>query len=701
MKNTRKIIFSLFVSILGFLLLFNNLSSQQTAGELFEKALYQEEAKGDLQKAIELYQEILKQFPEDREVAAKAQLQIGVCYEKLGLKEAQKAFQKVIDNYPEQAEVVRVAREKLSILLKAQAMVEKGEKEFKMHQIWAGSGKVWDGEPSPDGKYLSFTDWGMGDLAIIDVVTGKKRLLTKRKGWYPMEFALYSRWSPDGKSLAYGWLSEGKNLDMRIIGLDGSEPRILYQNKELQAAPVDWSPDGKYILAFFSRKYEGYNIGLVSVDDGSLRVLKELKSYPSNIVFSPDGRYIIYDHPQQEGSSERDIFLLSVDGKREIPIVKHPANDWLLGCMPDGKTVLFASNRTGTMDAWIIQVDDGKLLSEPELIKREIGDISPLGITREGGFYFSLEKSLSDVYVARLDFEKFKILGQPEAITQQFVGSNSSPTWSPDGKYLAYISNRKSAKGGPDSYVLCIRSEETGEVREVNLKIRYLWMTCWSPDGQSIFATLEDTEDRQGLHKIDIQTGDLTLIVQSEPGSMIKSFVLSFNREYAFYAYFQWEKKVVRIIKRDLETGGEKEVYRKPAPPDLGRFNISPDGQYLSFSTSDKDPEKDHVIRIIPVDGGEPRDLLKGQLKDFTLHVWTPDGKEIIFGKLSSDGKKKTYEVWRVPVEGGEPQKIGFIRDEEMRSFRIHPDRKRIAFASRKSSTEIWVMENFLPEKKK
>ena len=61
---------------------------QQTAGELFEKALYVEEGQGDLQKAIELYQDIVKRFPENREVAAKAQLHIGLCYEKLGTKEA-------------------------------------------------------------------------------------------------------------------------------------------------------------------------------------------------------------------------------------------------------------------------------------------------------------------------------------------------------------------------------------------------------------------------------------------------------------------------------------------------------------------------------------------------------------------------------------------------------------------------------------
>ena len=88
---------------------------------LFEKAKFTMETKGDLKGAIRLFEQIIKKYPDEREYAAKSQLYIGLCYEKLGLKQAkyaQKAFQKVVDNYPEQAEVVKVANEKLSVLTK-------------------------------------------------------------------------------------------------------------------------------------------------------------------------------------------------------------------------------------------------------------------------------------------------------------------------------------------------------------------------------------------------------------------------------------------------------------------------------------------------------------------------------------------------------------------------------------------------------
>jgi len=126
----------LFVFIVFFLILTfaSSASIQQSAEQLYQSGIYKEEVEGQLEKAIEIYQTIVKQFPGNREIAAKAQLHIGLCYEKLGLKEAQNAFQKVVENYPDQAEAVKKAKEKLSILLKAQAMVEKGEKNSKFER---------------------------------------------------------------------------------------------------------------------------------------------------------------------------------------------------------------------------------------------------------------------------------------------------------------------------------------------------------------------------------------------------------------------------------------------------------------------------------------------------------------------------------------------------------------------------------------
>ncbi|GAH31660.1 unnamed protein product, partial [marine sediment metagenome] len=112
MKNTKKLISILLLSIVGLFFFTNTSLSQQTAGQLFEKALYKEEATGELQQAIDLYQQILKEFPENREFAAKSLLHLGICYEKLGLKQARGTYQDVINKYPDQQGEVAMAKER-------------------------------------------------------------------------------------------------------------------------------------------------------------------------------------------------------------------------------------------------------------------------------------------------------------------------------------------------------------------------------------------------------------------------------------------------------------------------------------------------------------------------------------------------------------------------------------------------------------
>ena len=81
-------------------------AQQESAKQLFEKALHLEETKGDLEKAVEVYKRIVAEFPGERVLAAQSFYHLGLCYEKLGLRDAQKAFQNVIEAYPDQTATV-------------------------------------------------------------------------------------------------------------------------------------------------------------------------------------------------------------------------------------------------------------------------------------------------------------------------------------------------------------------------------------------------------------------------------------------------------------------------------------------------------------------------------------------------------------------------------------------------------------------
>ncbi len=118
MRNVKKILFAFFLTTICLFFVFGNSPSQESAAELFEKAFYYEDVQGDLQKAIKLYEQILKQFSENRAIAANAQLHIGMCYEKLGKTEAINAYEQVLKNYAGQSKQVAEARVRLAALRK-------------------------------------------------------------------------------------------------------------------------------------------------------------------------------------------------------------------------------------------------------------------------------------------------------------------------------------------------------------------------------------------------------------------------------------------------------------------------------------------------------------------------------------------------------------------------------------------------------
>src|SRR5438045_5317293 len=92
-------------------------TSKSTAAEtLLGAAIHQEEAEGNLEAAIAAYKKILSQYGNNRPLAAKAQLHLGLAYEKLGNAEARKAYEQVVRNYADQSEETAASRHRLEAL---------------------------------------------------------------------------------------------------------------------------------------------------------------------------------------------------------------------------------------------------------------------------------------------------------------------------------------------------------------------------------------------------------------------------------------------------------------------------------------------------------------------------------------------------------------------------------------------------------
>jgi len=558
------------------------------------------------------------------------------------------------------------------------------------------------GAPSPDGKYLAYSDWSGSTaggahgaaVAVRELATGKTRRLTEKGSW----IGTHPIFSPDSKQVAYAWYNgENKASELRIIGLDGSEPRVLHSDREVQeVGPTDWSTDGKQILVVLYRG-ESWSpqIALVSIADGAVRVLKSLDRYPEkslSVSLSPrQEHYVAYSCPPHQRTRNRDIFLLATDGSREIPLVEHPADDFVLGWTPNGKRVVFASDRTGSVGVWVIGMADGKPQGEPELVKPQMGEFSPLGLTRNGSLYYAVSSGGRDVHIATLDPETGKLLASPVKAIQRFEGYNSAPEWSPDGRYLVCRSSQQGPTDHPwTGAVLSVRDFESDQVRILRPKLRQLnpRFLRWSPDGRSILSTGYDNLGCQGLLQIDVETGDVATLARKESRESIIAAEWAPDGKLVFFvrdsaqSIFSTEPR--RIVRWDVQTGVETELYR--APDRVTWLPVSPDGRELAFIAGG-------ILKVLPTTGGQPRDLTKAE---FICGIaWTPDGRHLLFGRRIGD---TTIQLWRVPSEGGKPQKTGLTFEGWGVDVRMHPDGRRIAFASKRAGkNEVWVMENFLP----
>ena len=673
----------------------------QSGNDLFQKALLMERTEGNLPEAIKLYQRIVDKYAGDRKLAAQALMQMAQCYEKLGQAEARKTYERLVRDFADQAEIVAQARVRLAAL-RQPSDTGKG-RAIATRQLWVlpDMGNI-EGAPSPDGRYISFTDWETGDLAIRDLEAGTNRRLTDKGPWEKSEeFAQFSRWSPDGGQIAYDWY-DGRYMDLRVIAIAGGKPRVLvdYENDEWMQT-FDWSPDGKQILIFMEKKDATRQIVLVSATDGAIRVIKTFERrerFPNIMRFSCDGRYIAYDQPQEENAVERDIFLISIDEGQEVALVEHPAHDLLLGWPPDGKGILFASDRTGSLDIWFLPVSGGKAQGSPELVRRGIEQIVPLGFTQNGSFYYAQGGSMLDAYVARMDRQSGKILAPPEKAIKRFEGANSWPEYSSDGKYLAYLSTRSHRfQAALLPNILCIRSLENTVEREFSTKFRRLAGLRWAPDGKSIYLAAWDDQG-MGIYQADTQTGRMIPIVRDEGPQRIHSHNVSPDGKTLIYVrrYKVEPKEPYRILSRDLTTGEEKELYSGNAENGWLQVALSPDGERLAVINMDKKK----TLRLIPTRGGEPRDLLKYEdAHSFTCLEWTADGKYIIFARMQSAKDSPRLSLWRISADGGEPQELG-LGMANFESLSAHPDGVNLAFSSLGStmkSPSVWIMENFLP----
>ena len=583
-------------------------------------------------------------------------------------------------------------------------------------RVWAGQTVMDHGSPSPDGRSLSLTDPATGDLALRDLETGATRRLTDNKiPW--VNFALPSIFSPDGKRLAYWWMdlesSKGQQgvSSLRTIGLDSSPARVVYQSEDLDGIePQDWTTNGQYILSVITRQDRTTQLALVPVEGGALRVLKTFSDWrrPSLARVSASGRYVAYDYPPVIDQPARDIYLIDLETGRETTLVKSPGDDCLAG-WGRSDALLFASTRGGSPALFSLELVDGKARGEPLSLRSELWGMKPMRSLGDGTLFYSVPTGSRDIFVAGYDPATGKLVSNPQGITQRKGENHRRPVWSPDGRFVAFLTNT-AEPNRIGTTEITILSPETGERRRLAPKVGYINALAWTPDGKALVFPSEDLKSRHGFFRLDFATGEaVPFLLDENTAEAAPAF--SPDGRLMFYV-----RNGKGLVARELAAGTERMTFEPdPRAKVIATFSgganglaVSPDGKWLLFAVNDSGAVKGpghrlETIRIIPTAGGASRTLVRVEheigkdntvvsgLRATNAWSWTPDSRSIIYGQGLIEGRGLAASLFRVGTDGGAPEPLT-PPAPNYEALTISPDGKRLLFRAGDMGLEIWML---------
>lgn len=756
MSSKKIFILIAFMTIVLMVFGFQNSSEHKV---LFEKAKFIMETKGDLKGAINLFEQIIKKYPDEREYAAKSQLYVGICYEKLGQKEAQKAYQRVITEFIDQPEVVAEARARLAALVSvskdtglATPAVKSAGVTFKKIDIDEIE-KTHQAILSPDGKKMLYIHVQEKkprySIRIMDLSSGKSKTLVE--GINFGTFIIF-RWSPDGKKIVY----KNQKNGLSVIDSDGGTPEVLWSSPNQNTAiyPQDWSFDNHHILAAIINEAEATLRFVTVLAKGGKPhtvVSSELKELEEFARFSSNGKYIV-GFKTIEGNS--DIFIWPVEGGEEIRVTSHPAEDLVPFWSPDGKYIVFLSDRAKTKDLWAIPMKGPNPGGAPIRIRRNLGKNTMLTDLTPGGkltmIVYASEGIPPDLLVLPFDPATGEAVGKFQPFAK-YPTQHFAPRWSPDGRRIAYTS-RKGNIQLPEIFISSGIDEEDIKISVGNY---YAGNVEWSRDGKHlIFPGILQPDGHVGIFRASLESHKIEPLHLGErqessfKGAFInlwwlpqagmfffEKFVEANERE--FYT-MEKEGKNIQLVADKIPTN----YWTWPSPD--GRHVAYREGQNLKLlSLEDKTsttlaqfPEAEHIEGLAwSPDGQNMAWNNRKQLKVYSInkqasmilieanenqqisgmgwswspnHTWSLDGKKIAFVlQETSAGSEAQTELWIVPAKGGTPQKIADAPSSHpvINDVIWHSNGKMI-FATGHSGKdkrirfEHWVMENFLPEEK-
>jgi serine/threonine protein kinase len=572
--------------------------------------------------------------------------------------------------------------------------------------------------PTADGRHrLRYTQVRRG-YELVETATGKVERLIPAAPEFDVWGTSYNDLSPDGHTLAvakyFPHVSAATRLDsghteLRLFSVGGKEAGRLVSNwtGAVWIQVIGWAPGQTHLWVLTKRTGETSSsteetfssIASIDLKDGSQKVLKTLvwqnRAHPPSL--SPDGRFITY-HDASPGQAP-DIVITSTDGRQNFRVV-HPARDTRPVFTPDGSGIVFFSNRKGN-GLWFLPVANGRPAGEPRLVWDDIGpNVQIMHFTENGRLFYHYAGNDWALYTVGIDLAR-GIIGQPELIPRQSGEINIAATYSPDGRYLAYL-------GGAGGHQLVLRELSTGNEREFRVAGPMIDATIdFCPDGRSLILA---GYDATGVVVLRVKTavgGAERISVPMDPFTPV---LCVGNDNDLLYAKVRQVDEPSRVVRRSLLTGAESLVYRgPPARLELAR---SPDGSRIAVLTRPRTAASqwhgDVRLVVVPAVGGRPV-VLPGVWTGVHGFVWLPDGRAVLVARQSptdsADVTSPPLTFWRVPLDGGAVTESGRMRLPAYPfaffgsgGYKIHPAGARMIFGRHAGTiSQVWAIDNLLP----
>lgn len=482
--------------------------------------------------------------------------------------------------------------------------------------------------PAISGNQVVFTY--AGNLYTVSLQGGVARKLTSHVG-----YEMFAKFSPDGKTIAFTGQYDG-NTEVLSIPSEGGVPKRLTHTATLNRDDVSdrmgpnnivmtWTPDGKNII-YRSRK-QTFNdfVGAlfkVSVDGGMSEEVP--LSGGGFCSFSADGKKLAFNRVFREfrtwkyykGGMADDVYIFDFDSKEVKNITSNVAQD--LFPMWIGDEIFFASDRDRTMNLFSYNIKTGTTQKVTNFTEYDIKFPSHSGnsiVFENGGYLYRFDatsktstkipvtiyddfeysrpeykdasKSIASaslspngervVFSARGDVYTVPAeKGITRNLTQSSDAHDREAQWSPDGKYIAYLSD----KSGEYEIYIQAQDGSTSPIQITNGINNYIFGLDWSPDSRKIL--FNDRLNR--LMYVDIDTKKITQVDKGEFGQIF-SFNWSPDSKWITYSTQDVNRFSV-IYLYNLENGTKTPVtdnwYASFQP------NFSNDGKYLLF-VSDRD----------------------------------------------------------------------------------------------------------------